>query len=167
MCIIAVLIIILLEVAIIIINKRIYSSITDATEIPLMKGLPNGLPILALKNNNNWLYFIVDTGSNISMLAGMWYDKIKIKKEYEDPDLSTTGIGGTISYSKQVLAEFEDVNGIHFNIEFSMSEQLNDVASAVKGAASIEIAGLLGTDFLCNNGYIIDFNSLTLKRKPK
>lgn len=167
MYLIAFLIIILLEIANILINKRIYSSMNDSQEIPLMKGLPQGLPVMTLKNNNQWFYFIVDTGSNISMLSEIFYNKIKVEKEACDPNLMTTGIGGTVTYTRECIAKFEDIKGTCYNINFSISPQLNGVASAIKDAVNIEIAGLIGTDFLYTNGYIVDFNSLSLKRKIK
>ena len=146
-------------------SRKLYYAMTFAIDIPLLRGLPNGLPVIALRNNGQWLYFLVDTGSNISMIAEAHRDKIKVENESSDELYSTTGIGGTIYYSKQCLVDFEDERGDHYRVKMSISPQINNVTTTIKGATNIDLSGLIGTDFLRAYKYIIDFDSLTLRRK--
>lgn len=129
-------------------------------EISMKVELPGNLPIIALSNNNNVYNFLLDSGSNISHICPEYFDEINatILGVYEEGKVD--GYGATHTGITMCEADFIDILGNKYTMNLSISEQLSVVSKNIEEETGVKIHGLLGTDFLRQNNYTIDFKNL-------
>ena len=115
------------------------------------------LPLLILTNNGKKLKFIVDSGSNSCHI-----DKnILSELEYEDTSLSSspsetaTG-GGMINTSKDRCVMKLNLKNTVFTVPF-LIEDLKAPFDFIKSQDGIQLHGILGSNFLSANGWVLDF----------
>lgn len=146
-------------------NHRIYNFVKkQQLKIPLIKGMPNGIPIITLYNEDIPFNFIIDSGSSISMLGMQAYKKLHIEQEFDAPNSVTHGIGGDVTYSRRCAAILQDNYNNKYEVIFDVSGQL-DKLTADANIEGLVVDGILGTDFLHKNGYAIDFDALILYKQ--
>lgn len=129
--------------------------------ISIKKYMPGNLPIITLTNNNVAVNFLIDTGSNISHICKSVVKELNTKS-MEASDVNVAGLGAinkTVNFCK---ATFKDVLSRKYIVELSISEELDNTADYIEQNTGIRIHGLLGTDFLQNYKYTIDFNTLEI-----
>lgn len=128
--------------------------------VSLEKQMPGNLPIIALSNNGNVFNFILDSGSNISHICEEYYGHINSEPigTYEEGEVA--GLGDTIKGVTMCKATFKDVVGHEYSINLSISSHLSGVAKSIEAATGVQVHGLLGTDFLREYNYVLDFKAL-------
>ena len=125
-------------------------------KIVRMKGILEQvyLPIIEVKVHNMHLHFILDTGSTNSILDDRVIipleDQISYAGKYE-----LQGIEGNAIQSLQGVLSFVFCDKAYQQTFCFMS--LQKPFEAIKRDSGIEIHGILGTDFLMANKWIIDF----------
>ena len=127
--------------------------------ISIKKYMPGDLPVITLTNNGVALNFLIDTGSNISHICPSAADLI----EHEQQVSNNTKIAGLGAINQGVTictAKFKDILSKEYKIQLSISAELEETSKYIKENTGIEVHGLLGTDFLQNYKYVIDFKSL-------
>lgn len=122
--------------------------------------LPGDLPIIALSNNGKMFNFLLDSGSNISHICEDCYENLESDLIGTFEENSVAGLGATNMGVTMCKAVLSDNIGNKYNVNFSISKQLVDVAKTIEASTNVRIHGLLGTDFLKKYNYVIDFNSL-------
>ena len=122
--------------------------------------LPGDLPVIALSNNGKMLNFLLDSGSNISHICEDCYESLESDLIGTFEENSVAGLGATNMGVTMCKAILSDNIGNKYNVNFSISKQLVDVAKTIEASTNVRIHGLLGTDFLKKYNYVIDFNSL-------
>lgn len=146
-------------------DHRIYKFISkQQLRIPLLRGMPNGLPIVTLYNEGIPFNFIIDTGSSISMLSMQAYKKLNIEQELDNPSATTHGLGGDVTFSRGCAAILQDEYKNRYEVIFNVSTHL-DKLTADANIEELVIDGILGTDFLQSYGYAIDFDNLVMYKK--
>lgn len=125
-------------------------------EIPFRTN--RGLPIVKLELNGKQAYFIVDTGASMSLL-----DK-SVKKFYrfttrnvnDDSSInSILGIGGR--------QELEYADNVLLTIKGKKIECINFKSIKLSNLRrSLNVVGIIGSDFLLEHGYTIDFKEKML-----
>lgn len=129
--------------------------------LPMEVQLPGNLPIITLFNNNgDALNFLVDSGSNISHICEEYYESLEAElvDTYEEGKIEGLGAVNTgITMCKTFLY---DIFNNRYEVNLSISKQLTDVSNSIEESTGVKIQGLLGTDFLRNYNYVIDFKSL-------
>lgn len=128
--------------------------------VPMEIQLPGNLPVMTLSSNDNALNFLLDSGSNISHICEEYYEALdaELLGTYEEGTVEGLGATNTgITICKAVL---KDVIGNEYNVNLSVSNQLSAVAKSIEMSTGVKIHGLLGTDFLKEYNYIIDFQAL-------
>lgn len=148
-----------------IINIFISNNRMNQKSISLKKYMPGDLPIITLSNNGIALNFLIDTGSNISHIC---YSVVKDIKCTHIGSNTTTQIAGLGAMNRGVTicsAVFKDCLSKEYQIQLSISKELEDTVGYIKDNTGVEIHGLLGTDFLQKYKYIIDFKSLEVYTK--
>lgn len=134
--------------------------LTPIESISLKKQMPGNLPIIALSNNGNVFNFILDSGSNISHICAEYHESLDSTPigTYESGKVS--GFGGTSTGVTMCNATFKDVVGHKYNVNLSISSHLSGVAKSIEASTGVQIHGLLGTDFLRDHNYVLDFKAL-------
>ena len=128
--------------------------------------LSGNLPIISLFNKEGKVMnFIIDSGSNISHICSDYYDDLKATLIGTYKEGSVEGLGASNVGITMCKATLTDINRNVYNIELSVSEQLNVIAKSIEESTGIKVHGLLGTDFLCKHKYILDFASLEVYNK--
>lgn len=134
--------------------------VKPAEAIPMKIQLPGNLPIIALSNNGNVLNFLLDSGSNISHICAEYYETLdaELLGTYEEGEVA--GLGATNTGVTICKAILKDVIGNEYNVNLSISNQLSAVARNIEMNTGVKVHGLLGTDFLKEYNYVIDFKAL-------
>ena len=133
--------------------------------VPMEIQLPGNLPIIALSNNGNVLNFLLDSGSNISHICAEYYDTLdaELLGTYKDGEVA--GLGATNTGVVMCSATLKDILGNEYKVNLSVSEQLSAVARNIEMNTGVKVHGLLGTDFLKEYNYVIDFKALEVYPK--
>lgn len=133
--------------------------------VPMEIQLPGNLPIIALSNNGNVLNFLLDSGSNISHICAEYYDVLdaELLGTYKDGEVA--GLGATNTGVVMCSATLKDILGNEYKVNLSVSEQLSAVARNIEMNTGVKVHGLLGTDFLKEYNYVIDFKALEVYPK--
>lgn len=130
--------------------------------VPMEIQLPGNLPIIALSNNGNVLNFLIDSGSNISHICAEYYEALdaELLGTYEEGEVA--GLGATNTGVTMCSTTLKDILGNEYKVNLSVSNQLSAVAKSIEASTGVQIHGLLGTDFLKVNNYVIDFKALAV-----
>lgn len=130
--------------------------------VPMEIQLPGNLPIIALSNNGNVLNFLIDSGSNISHICAEYYEALdaELLGTYEEGEVA--GLGATNTGVTMCSTTLKDILGNEYKVNLSVSNQLSAVAKSIEASTGVQIHGLLGTDFLKANNYVIDFKALAV-----
>lgn len=128
--------------------------------ISIKKYMPGNLPIITLTNNGIALNFLIDTGSNISHICPKVLKDIKYT--VENSNTSISGIGGMTNESAICKAKFKDSLSKEYDIQLVISSSLEQSAECIKEATGVEVHGLLGTNFLQEYKYVINFDELSV-----
>ncbi len=130
--------------------------------VPMEIQLPGNLPIIALSSNGNVFNFLLDSGSNISHICAEYYEALGAEMigTYEDGEVA--GLGATNTGVTMCRTTLKDILGNEYKVNLSVSSQLSAVAKNIEASTGVQIHGLLGTDFLKANNYVIDFKALAV-----
>lgn len=134
--------------------------------VPMEIQLPGNLPIIALSNGKgNVFNFLLDSGSNISHICAECFEDLdaQLLGTYENGEVA--GLGANNIGVTMCNATLFDVLGHEYKVNLSVSSQLTDVADNIEANTGVRIHGLLGTDFLKEYNYVIDFKSLEVYSK--
>ena len=138
-------------------NKLIGNESTTPSVVSFRDGLKlTGLPIVCLNQGNKTFNFILDTGSDISVLAEhvlseIEHEKVKVKG-------TLYGIDGNKIPVKvvSIALSYEDVS---FTSNF-LVRNLQEAFNHLKKDHGVTVHGMLGSRFFNEYKYIIDFNKL-------
>ncbi|MCM1720820.1 aspartyl protease family protein [Bacteroides ovatus] len=118
------------------------------------------LPIILVDVKGEHLCFILDTGSTCSLIDST---VVEYFKDIVEPagDYCISGIEGTKHKVDMVILPF-NFKGQIYKPKFCVKPLL-DAFSCIEQESEIQIHGLLGTDFLLENKWIIDFNKIEIR----
>lgn len=117
------------------------------------------LPIILVDVKGEYLCFILDTGSTCSLIDSTVVEHFKDIVELVG-DYHVSGIEGTKHKVDMITLPFI-FEGQVYKPKFCVKPLL-DAFSGIEKESGIQVHGLLGTDFLLENQWIISFNNLTL-----
>lgn len=122
------------------------------------------LPVITFKNGNNKFNFLLDTGADSNHMG----NKVLKTLEYKDTDyvLETTGFTGDTENNRIKVAVFEYKNR-KFEVTFSASAGLDKSFEFVKKSTGVTIHGILGSAFLKEYRYILDFDKLEVYTRKR
>ena len=115
------------------------------------------LPIIHVKIENKYLCFILDTGSTCSLIDS---SVVEYFKDIVEPvgDYCISGIEGT-KHKVDIVALPFNYEGQIYKHKFCVKPLL-DAFKSIENESGIQVQGLLGTDFLLENKWILNFNKL-------
>ncbi len=113
------------------------------------------LPIIMVKVEDKYLCFILDTGSTCCLIDS---NVVEYFKDIVEPigDYSINGIDGTMHKVDMITLPFT-FEGLTYKPKFCVKSLL-DAFKGIEIESGIQVHGLLGTDFMLENKWIIDFN---------
>lgn len=119
------------------------------------------LPIIPVEIEGKYLCFIIDTGSTCSLIDS---NVVEYFKNIITPvgEYNVSGIDGTKHKVDVVTLPFS-FEGQSYSPKFCVKPLLLDAFKGIEAESGIQIHGLLGTDFLMKNKWIIDFDKLMIK----
>ena len=117
------------------------------------------LPIILVEIEDKYLCFILDTGSTCSLIDS---SVLEYFKDIVEPvgDYCISGIEGTKHKVDMITLPF-NFEGQVYKPRFCVRPLL-DAFKSIEDESGIQVHGLLGTDFLLENQWIVDFRTLTL-----
>lgn len=131
-------------------------------EFPLTLGLQKtGLPLIVTSGKLKNLCFLVDTGATHNVLFAYVFEHFKNEFKVLEEHQSTMGIEGNYKECPTIEATFT-FEGIDYTSTFTVLDATNAVAQ-IQEETGVQIHGILSTDFLVKNKWILDFDRLTIK----
>lgn len=118
------------------------------------------LPLIPVEVKDKYLSFILDTGSTCSLIDS---NVVEYFKDIVEPvgDYYINGIEGTKHKVEMITLPFT-FEGQTYKPKFCVKPLLN-AFKGIEDESGIQIHGLLGTDFLLENQWIIDFKELKIR----
>lgn len=118
------------------------------------------LPLILVEVKDKYLSFILDTGSTCSLIDS---NVVEYFKDIVEPvgDYYINGIEGTKHKVDMITLPFT-FEGQTYKPKFCVKPLLN-AFKGIEDESGIQIHGLLGTDFLLENQWIIDFKELKIR----
>lgn len=117
------------------------------------------LPLIIVKVKEKYICFILDTGSTCSLIDST---VVEYFKDIVEPvgDYYINGIEGSKHKVDMITLPFI-FEGQMYKPKFCVKPLL-DAFKSIEDESGIQVHGLLGTDFLLENQWIVDFRTLTL-----
>lgn len=117
------------------------------------------LPLIIVEVKEKFLCLILDTGSTCSLIDST---VVEYFKDIVEPvgDYCISGIEGTKHKVDMITLPF-NFEGQVYKPRFCVRPLL-DAFKSIEDESGIQVHGLLGTDFLLENQWIVDFRTLTL-----
>lgn len=118
------------------------------------------LPLIPVEVKDKYLSFILDTGSTCSLIDS---NVVEYFKDIVEPvgDYYINGIEGTKHKVEMITLPFT-FEGQTYKPKFCVKPLLN-AFKGIEDESGIQVHGLLGTDFLLENQWIIDFKELKIR----
>ena len=130
-------------------------------EFPLTFGLQKtGLPLILTSGKLKNLCFLIDTGATHNVLFNYVYEHFKSEFKLLSEKQNIMGIEGHCKETPIIEATF-DFEGSEYTSTFSVFDATEAIAQ-VQQETGVQIHGILSTDFLIQNKWIINFDKLII-----
>lgn len=135
-------------------------------EFPLIFGLQKtGLPLIITSGKLKNLCFLIDTGATHNILFTYVYEHFKEEFKPLDGKQNIMGIEGHYEETPIIEATF-NFEGMDYTSTFTVLDATNAVAQ-IQEETGVQIHGILSTDFLVKNKWILDFDKLIIMTPKK
>lgn len=135
-------------------------------EFPLTFGLQKvGLPLIITSGKLKNICFLIDTGATHNTLFDFVYEYFKREFKLLDGTYKTMGIEGHYQEVPMIEATF-NFEGKDYSSVFAVLDA-SDAVKQVQKETGIQIHGVLGTAFLLENNWIIDFEQMKVINEEK
>jgi len=130
-------------------------------EYPIQHSISKiGLPLIMTADKPN-ICFLIDTGATHNILFSFVYEHIKSSCTAISERSIIMGIEGEMNETMQIEISLS-FGGQNSKARFSIIDTDKAVAQ-IQSETGIQIHGILGTPFLIDNKWILDFNNLKIK----
>lgn len=130
-------------------------------KFPLTFGLQKtGLLLIVTSGKLKNLCFLVDTGATHNILFTYVYEYFKDEFRVLEEKQNIMGIEGEYKETPVIEATF-NFEGTDYTSTFSVLDATEAIAQ-VQEETGVQIHGILSTDFLVKNKWIIDFDKLII-----
>lgn len=130
-------------------------------EFPLTLGLQKtGLPLIITSGKLKNLCFLIDTGATHNVLFSCVYEHFKDEFKTLNEKHNIMGIEGHYEETPVIEATL-NFEGVDYTSTFSVFDATDAIAQ-VQQETGVQIHGILSTNFLLENKWIIDFNKLII-----
>lgn len=115
------------------------------------------LPVVTFYQGTEKFNFLLDTGSNHSHISVEAAERIKGVPMVGSENVQ--GVGGAMAVDRAVNATIE-YKSKSYEVLLLVGEHLSDTFRAIKEATGVQVHGILGSGFLSDNRYVLDFDEL-------
>ena len=117
------------------------------------------LPVIEVLVNGKQAYLLIDTGASISLMdsGGQKYFKYYTVEDKYNKYSAIGGVGGNMQIER-VQGFVMTIQGIEIEY-FQYAVNLEAVRTKVRG-----VVGILGSDYLAKQGYVVDFVNNQLRK---
>lgn len=130
-------------------------------KFPLTLGLQKtGLPLIVTSGKLKNLCFLIDTGATNNILFTYVYEHFKDEFRVLEEIQKIMGIEGEYKETPVIEATF-NFEGIDYTSTFSVLDA-SEAVTQVQEETGVQIHGILSTDFLIKNKWIINFDKLII-----
>lgn len=113
------------------------------------------LPVVTFYQGKEKFHFLLDTGSNYSHISS---EAVKrIKGELEDVEVEHSGVGQGGSSNKLIKTKLE-YKSRTYNTTLLVGDHLDIAFKNIKEQTGVQIHGIIGTEFMSDNCYVLDFD---------
>jgi len=119
-----------------------------------------GLPLIVTSGKLKNLCFLIDTGATHNVLFTYVYEHFKSEFKLLSEKQNIMGIEGHCKETPIIEATF-DFEGGKYTSTFSVFDATEAIAQ-VQQETGVQIHGILSTDFLIQNKWIINFDKLII-----
>lgn len=119
-----------------------------------------GLPLIVTSDKLKNLCFLIDTGATHNVLFTYVYEHFKSEFKLLSEKQNIMGIEGHCKETPIIEATF-DFEGSEYTSTFSVFDATEAIAQ-VQQETGVQIHGILSTDFLIQNKWIINFDKLII-----
>ena len=121
------------------------------------------MPIITFENNGAKLHFLLDTGSNNSLIDIDCLEGLEIIAKRDIQEIMVTA-GDTVPLMGEIIMDVNYLN-IPFKEKFTVTSLSKQFDEAFEG--KIKVHGIIGSKFLRRNKCILDFEKLAVYYNPK
>lgn len=115
------------------------------------------LPVVTFHQGTEKFNFLLDTGSNHSHISVEAAERIKGVPMVGSENVQ--GVGGAMAVDRAVDATIE-YKSKSYEVPLLVGEHLSDTFRAIKETTGVQVHGILGSGFLSDNRYVLDFDEL-------
>lgn len=127
------------------------------TSMSFREGLNlTGFPIVTFTNNDKVFTFLLDTGSNVSLINKSVLGSMSFENAASEIDL--VGLDG-IERTGKIITTYLSYDNISYRACFVVTD-LSPTFSQIKKEHGVTLHGILGSDFFKAYEYILDFEKL-------
>ena len=119
-----------------------------------------GLPLIVISGKLKNLCFLIDTGATHNVLFTYVYEHFRSEFKLLSEKQNIMGIEGHCKETPIIEATF-DFEGSEYTSTFSVFDATEAIAR-VQQETGVQIHGILSTDFLIQNKWIINFDKLII-----
>lgn len=121
------------------------------------------IPLIGIfcKEISEPLIFIVDTGSNASLMFPNAYTRLNESIKILDKKNELMGVGGIKDETTMSEVSFH-IGETNFNHQFELFDS-TDVVESFSKSTQIKIHGIIGTDFLIKHNVSLDYSTFEMK----
>lgn len=128
-------------------------------KFPLTYGLQEtGLPLIVTSGKLKDMCFLIDTGATHNIIFSFVYEHLKDEFVLLKKKQSSMGIEGNFQEWPTIKATL-NFEGTEFTSTFTVLDATKAITQ-VQQQTGIQIHGILGTSFLLENKWVIDYNNL-------
>lgn len=129
-------------------------------EFPLALGLQKtGLPLIVSSGKLKNLCFLIDTGSSHNILFSYVYEHFKEEFNVTGNTHQIMGLEGEYKEAPIIIEATFNFEGNDYTSTFSVFNATKAITQ-VQQETSVQIHGILGSQFLMEHHWIVDFNKL-------
>lgn len=116
------------------------------------------LPVIAMNNNGKRYRFIIDSGANGCHIDSRILDELDIEDTINKSGDSVVAVGSGLMEASSKTAQIKfSLNNYVFSIPFSV-ENMSAAFDYIKKSDGMTIHGILGSNFLRANKWVLDFS---------
>lgn len=120
------------------------------------------LPVVTFYQDKEKFNFLLDTGSTHSHISSEVVNRLKGTPTENLENIQ--GVGGEVTSNTAIKATLE-YKSKTYEVLLVVGEHLNAVFKSIKGSTGVQLHGIIGSNFLSDNRYILDFDEFIAYQK--